>query len=212
MKLFGYYRSSATYRVRIALNFKALQYEYIGVSLINGEQRSEAYLARNPQGLVPSLETSDGTQISQSTAILEWLEDEFPDPALYPDDSLSKAAVRSLCNIVACDIHPLNNLRVLKYLVTDLDADEAQKTTWYQHWIRLGFASIEGQLNGASFCFGEEVTMADVYLVPQVYNALRFKQDMGDYPNIMAIYHNCNELQAFEGAAPEMQPDALESL
>lgn len=208
MKLFGYYRSTAAYRVRIALNYKELQYGHVGINLLQGEQHCAAYLALNPQGLVPILQMSDGTQIAQSTAILEWLEEVYPNPALYPDDSLARAAVRALTNTIACDIHPLNNLRVLKYLVDDLNADEAQKIKWYQHWIALGFASIEGQLTGTSYCLGDDVSMADIYLIPQVYNALRFNQDMTDFPKIMSIYRNCNEIQAFKDAAPESQPDA----
>jgi maleylpyruvate isomerase len=208
MKLLGYFRSTAAYRVRIALNYKELQYQHVGVNLLQGEQHCDAYLALNPQGLVPILQTSDGTQISQSTAILEWLEEVYPHRALYPDGSLARAAVRSMTNTIACDIHPLNNLRVLKYLVADLNVDEAQKIKWYQHWIALGFAGIEAQLTGAYYCLGDEVSMADVYLIPQVYNALRFNQDMHDFPKIMSIYQNCNEIQAFKDAAPEAQPDA----
>lgn len=208
MKLFGYYRSTAAYRVRIALNYKSLQYEHVGVNLLQGEQHCAAYLTLNPQGLVPILQMSDGTQIAQSTAILEWLEEVYPNPALYPDNSLARATVRALTNTIACDIHPLNNLRVLKYLVDDLNVDEAQKIKWYQHWIALGFTGIEGQLTDTSYCLGDDVSMADIYLIPQVYNALRFKQDMTDFPKIMSIYRNCNEIQAFKDAAPEAQPDA----
>ncbi|MFT6951475.1 MAG: maleylacetoacetate isomerase [Paraglaciecola sp.] len=208
MKLFGYFRSTAAYRVRIALNYKELQYQHVGINLLQGEQHSDAYLALTPQGLVPILQMPDGTQISQSTAILEWLEEVYPNPALYPDDKLARATVRALTNTIACDIHPLNNLRVLKYLVADLNVDEAQKIKWYQHWIALGFAGIEAQLTGTSYCLGDKVSMADIYLIPQVYNALRFNQDMDDFPKITSIYQNCNEFKAFKDSAPEAQPDA----
>lgn len=205
LQLYSYFRSSAAYRVRIALNFKGINYQQIPVNLVANEQNSPDYLATNPQGLVPALKLSDDTIITQSTAILEWLEEEYPEPSLYPHDSMVRAQARSLCNIIACDIHPLNNLRVLKYLTGELHMSEEQKTKWYHNWIAQGFSSLEQALSSSSYALGHEVSMVDVYLIPQVYNALRFQQDMTNYPNITRIYHACNELDPFKLAAPESQ-------
>jgi maleylacetoacetate isomerase len=207
MKLFGYHRSSAAYRVRIALNYKSIKYDNTSVNLVDGEQRSERYLALNTQGLVPILQISEGLQLTQSAAILEWLEEEYPNPSLYPEDKFARAEVRSITNTIACDIHPLNNLRVLKYLTQNFGVEEERKTAWYQYWIAMGFASIESRLIATPFSFGKNVSMADVYLVPQVYNALRFKQNMNEFPKIMMVYRNCNDIEAFTDAAPEAQPD-----
>ncbi len=207
LQLYSYFRSSAAYRVRIALNLKSVEYEQIGVNLVKAEQRGPEYLALNPQGLVPSLRLEDGTVLTQSGAMLEWLEETYPQPRLYPADPIERARCRALCSAIACDIHPLNNLRVLKYLSGELGVSDEQKTTWYQHWIALGFDSLEGQLSGSPYALGDSPTMADVYLIPQVYNALRFKQDMSGYPRIQATYQACNELAAFQAAAPEAQPD-----
>lgn len=209
LRLYSYFRSSAAYRVRIALNYKGIDYQQIPVNLVTNEQNSVDYLATNPQGLVPALKLDDDTIITQSTAILEWLEEEYPEPGLYPQDVVRRAKARSLCNIIACDIHPLNNLRVLKYLMGELHVSEEQKSDWYCHWIAKGFSSIEKALSSDSYALGEKVSMVDVYLIPQVYNALRFKQDMANYPNINRIYQACNELDAFKLAAPESQMDAL---
>jgi maleylacetoacetate isomerase len=209
MKLYSYYRSSAAYRVRIALGLKKLAFELAPVNLLEGEHRGETYNAINPQGLVPSLETDDGRVITQSSAILEWLEDTCDDTPLYPADPYERALVRGTVNTIACDIHPLNNLRVLKYLAAELGVGTEDKTIWYQHWIRLGFASLEQQLPASPFCYGENPTMADVYLVPQVFNALRVRQDMSEFPKISSIYATCNDLDAFIGAAPGNQPDAV---
>lgn len=208
MTLFGYYRSSAAYRVRIALNLKALAYEQVAVNLVQGEQQEAANLARNPQGLVPTLQTAEGQYLTQSTAILEWLEEVYPASALYPNQPLQRAQVRAMANTIACDMHPLNNLRVLNYLTNNLDVDTDTKMQWYRHWIDVGFTSLEQQVSDTGFCYGDAVSMADVYLIPQVYNALRFNQDMEKFPKIMQIYRHCNELKAFQDAAPEAQPDA----
>ena len=194
--------------MRIALNLKGVEYSQIPVNLVSGEQQSESYLDINPQGLVPSLKLPDGSVITQSTAIIEWLEEKFPEPGLYPADPFGRARARSLSNAIACDIHPLNNPRVLKYLTGDLGIGEEQKMAWYLHWIAEGFSSLETQLDDGPYSLGNMVSMADVYLVPQVYNALRFEQDMTDYPKILAVYQECNRLDAFELAEPNNQLDA----
>jgi len=208
LTLYSYFRSSAAYRVRIALNVKKIEYDLVAINLVNNEQNSAQYLAINPQGLLPSLRLEDGAVVSQSTAILELLEESYPEQALYPTDAIAKAHVRSLCNIIACDIHPLNNLRVLKHLTTELGVSDEEKLSWYHYWIDLGFTSIENQLSCSPYAMGSVVTMADIYLIPQVYNALRFGQNMTKYPKIMAVYDACNKLDAFKAAAPESQPDA----
>ena len=208
LQLYSYFRSSAAYRVRIALNLKGVEYQQIGVNLVKVEQRSKEYLALNPQGMVPSLRLEDGTVLTQSGAILEWLEEAFPETRLHPGDAVERAKCRALYNSIACDIHPLNNLRVLKYLSGELGIGDEQKTAWYQHWIALGFSGLEGQLRGAPYALGDSLTLVDVCLIPQVYNALRFNQDMSNYPRIMGVYLACNELGAFQTAAPDAQPDA----
>ncbi|MCV6625070.1 MAG: maleylacetoacetate isomerase [Cellvibrionaceae bacterium] len=207
MKLYSYFRSSAAYRLRIALNLKAIEHQIQPVNLLKGEHKSDEYLALNPQGLVPALELDDGRVINQSTAMLEFLESQYSQHPLLPADSFEAAQVRAWVNIIACDIHPIDNLRVLKYLTGTLGASEDQKTAWYQHWITEGFKALEPQLQGP-FCFGDAPTLADVYLVPQVYNALRFETDMSQFPKIMAIYQHCNQQAAFSDAKPESQADA----
>lgn len=207
MELFTYFRSSAAYRVRIALNYKQIPYQAIPVNLLQGEHKGEAYREINPQGLVPALCLEDRRLITQSPAILEWLEENFPEPALLPRDTYERGVVRSWSNIIACDIHPIDNLRVLNYLTGELGITDDQKQAWYQHWIRLGFDALEPQIQAGPYCFGAQLTLADVYLVPQVYNALRFKLNMADYPKILSVYENCNQLEAFIQASPENQPD-----
>ena len=211
-KLYGYFRSSAAYRVRIALNLKGLDYAQVPVNLVKGEQRDEANLARNPQGLVPILETDEGVQLSQSLAICEYLEERHPEPALLPADPEGRARVRSLAQIVACEMHPLNNLKVLKYLVHELKLDEEAKLAWYRHWIAEGFAALEARLAGEAatgdFCHGDTPTLADLCLVPQVFNAERFECDLSAYPTIQRITANCRALDAFHRASPGEQPDA----
>lgn len=207
MDLYSYYRSSAAYRVRIGLNLKNLAYRIIPVNLLAGEQRQPDYRAVQPQGLVPALRIDGQPLLSQSTAILEYLEAQYPQSPLLPKDNAAAARVRSWVNLIACDIHPLNNLRVLKYLKQSLAISNDQRAHWYQHWVSEGFSALETQLEADPFCHGEHITMADVYLIPQIYNALRFEIDMSGFSRIMAIYEACNQNQAFIDAQPENQPD-----
>ncbi|MGY6565248.1 MAG: maleylacetoacetate isomerase [Halomonadaceae bacterium] len=210
--LYGYFRSSAAFRVRIALNLKGLDYDQVPVNLVKGEQRDKDNLARNPQGLVPILETDDGIQLSQSLAICEYLEERHPEPALLPADAEGRARVRSLAQLVACEIHPLNNLKVLKYLVHELKLDEAAKLAWYRHWIAEGFTALEARLANepatGEFCHGDSPSLADLCLVPQVFNAERFECDLSAYPTIRRIAERCRAMDAFAKAAPGAQPDA----
>lgn len=211
MTLYGYFRSSAAYRVRIALNLKGLAYDQAPVNLVKGEQYDAENLDRNPQGLVPVLTTDEGTQLTQSLAICEYLDERYPKPALLPADAEGRARVRALCQVVACEIHPLNNLRILKYLVKEIRVDDDTKLNWYRHWVTEGFNALETMLTkgGASeFCHGNTPTLADLCLVPQVFNAERFDCDLSAYPTIQHITANCRELEAFRKAAPGEQPDA----
>lgn len=208
MKLYSYFRSSAAYRVRIALNLKAIDHELAIVNLLKSEQLGEEYLATNPQGLLPALETDDGV-LAQSLAILEWLDETYPQAPLITGTAWQKAQIRNLSFAIACDIHPVNNLRVLKYLSNELGVDDEAKNKWYRHWIEVGFEKIELMLNeNDDYCFGNQPTLADICLVPQVFNAIRFNVDMSAYPKIAAIYEHCNKLAAFNDAAPQNQPDA----
>ncbi|RTR05917.1 maleylacetoacetate isomerase [Halomonas nitroreducens] len=210
--LYGYFRSSAAYRVRIALNLKGLAYDQAPVNLVKAEQRGDDFRARNPQGLVPVLETDDGERLTQSLAICEYLEERYPAPALLPVDPAGRARVRGLAQLVASEIHPLNNLRVLKYLVHELGVDDTAKLAWYRHWIHEGFAAMEAMLTQdagtGEFCHGDAPTLADVCLVPQVFNAERFECDLSAYPTIRRLVASCRALPAFQQAAPEAQPDA----
>lgn len=217
MKLYSYFRSSAAYRVRIVLNLKQISYTTVPVHLVRngGEQHLTEYLNINPQGLVPSLDITapNGKPqiITQSGAIIEYLEERFPQPALLPINLIERAYVRTLMQIIACDMHPVNNLRVLHYLENAFDCDNAEKMRWYHHWLATGFSAIEAQLTrrgNTQYCYHEQITMADVYLIPQVYNARRFNLDMTPYPTINRIYQRCIHLPAFSEAAPEQQPDA----
>jgi maleylacetoacetate isomerase len=206
--LYSYFRSSAAYRVRIAMNYKGIPYKLESVNLLTNEQESEEYLSINPQGLLPALLTQEGQVIAQSTAILEWLEETYPTPPLLQGDRYARAKIREQLNAIACDIHPLNNLRVLKYLTGTLGADEQQKVRWYQHWIETGLYALEQQISPDSvYSSCSEIGMIDIYLIPQVYNALRFNCDMSAFPNINRVYDNCNTLDAFKNAAPGEQPD-----
>ncbi|GAA6151983.1 maleylacetoacetate isomerase [Pseudoteredinibacter isoporae] len=211
MELFSYFRSSAAYRLRIAFNLKGIAHDIRPVNLLKAEHKSEEYLAMNPQGLVPALKIDDGRVLTQSTAILEYIEATQAGQALLPSDEFEAAIVRSWVNQIACDIHPVNNLRILKYLSGELGVDDDAKNSWYKHWIDVGFRALEEQLGDGPFCYGEQVTLADVYLVPQVYNAKRFQVDMSQFPKISAIVDHCNRLDAFVQAMPEHQPDAPQS-
>ncbi|TCB50048.1 maleylacetoacetate isomerase [Acinetobacter sp. ANC 4779] len=215
MKLYSYFRSSAAYRVRIALNLKSLQAEVIPVHLLKngGEQHSAEYRQINPSELVPAWvedATQGGFTLTQSLSILEYLEEKHPETALLPQDIEQRALIRAFSQSIACDIHPLNNLRVLQYLSGTLAVSDEQKTAWYRHWVETGFTGLEAQLKNSNgkFSFGETVTFADCCLVPQVYNALGFNIDLAAYPKIAAIYQYCNTLPAFQNAAPEAQADA----
>ncbi|MGE6452883.1 maleylacetoacetate isomerase [Shewanella baltica] len=216
MKLYGYWRSSAAYRVRIALNLKGISAEQLSVHLVRdgGEQHKAAYSALNPLELVPTLvmdDELDADALSQSLAIIEYLDEIHPQSPLLPASALERAHVRAMALTVACEIHPLNNLRVLQYLTQTLGVDEAAKNTWYHHWVASGFAALEILLKRHSgrYCFGDTVTLADLCLVPQVYNAQRFNVDLTPYPNIMRVWAECNLLEAFADAAPERQADAV---
>ncbi|WP_448190796.1 maleylacetoacetate isomerase [Azospirillum sp. sgz301742] len=212
MKLYGYFRSSAAYRVRIALNLKGLAAEHIPVHLRKGEQKAGPFAALNPQKFVPALETDDGALLTQSLAIIEYLDEVHPHPALLPADPLDRARVRALALVVACDIHPLNNLRVLKHLNRALGLDEEARNTWSRHWIAEGFTALEAMLANdprtGRFCHGDQPTLADVLLVPQVANAERVDCDLTPYPTIVRIATAARALPAFADAAPEKQPDA----
>lgn len=210
MKLYSYYRSSAAYRIRIALNLKGLDYEYAAVNLLAKDQKSDAYLTQNPQGLVPALQLNDDTVLQQTMAILEYLEETYPEPALLPGKPLDRAAVRSMAQHIACDIHPLNNMSVLNYLRDNLDADDAQISSWYTQWVHRGFSALETQLTGNSgeVCFGDTPTLVDVMLVPQMYNARRFKVPLEDFPTLRRINAALEALPAFASAHPDRAPDA----
>jgi maleylacetoacetate isomerase len=210
MKLYSYFRSSAAYRVRIALAWKGLAPELAAVHLVRGEQQQEAYRRKNPQGLVPALELDDGTVLTQSLAILEYLEETHPEPPLLPRAPLERARVRSLALVVACEVHPLNNVRVLAYLTATVGASEEQKLAWYRHWVGLGLEALEARVAGASgrFCHGDAPTLADVCLMPQLYNARRFGCDLTGVPTLVRIEEECLALPAFDRSRPETQPDA----
>ena len=210
MKLYTYFRSSAAYRLRIALALKGIAWEPAYVHLVRdgGEHRKRDYLAINPQGLVPALELDDGTVLTQSPAILEYLEEIHPEPALLPRDPLLRAHIRAVADIIACDIHPIDNLRVLRYLRETMGRDKAAIDAWYRHWIIEGFGAIEQLIGDEAFCFGSSPTLADVYLLPQIYNARRFDVALDDYPRIRRVEASCLALDAFDRAFPDNQPDA----
>jgi maleylacetoacetate isomerase len=209
MILYDYFRSSAAFRVRIALNFKGLAPERRFVHLRKGEQRAPGYLELNPQGFVPTLVIGE-TRIAQSLAIIEYLEEKHPLPPLLPRDPAERAHARAFALAIACDIHPLNNLRVLKYLGKALALDEPRRDEWYRHWVNEGFSALESQLAARSgtYCCGDAPTLADVCLVPQVFNAERVAVDFAPYPRLRAVHEACMKLPAFADAQPARQPDA----
>lgn len=212
MQLFTYYRSSASYRVRIALNLKGLDVEHIPVNLLKLEQKAGDYAARNPQQLLPTLVTEQGKSLTQSLAIMEYLDERYPLSPLLPSVPEERARVRAISQAIACEMAPLNNLRVLNYLVQELGNSDQQKLDWYRHWIELGFSAVEAMLQDkqtGKFCHGDKPGMADCCLVPQVYNALRFDCDMTGYPTIKRIVEACEALPAFAEAHPSRQADAI---
>lgn len=215
LKLYGYWRSSASYRVRIALNLKQLEYEYVPVHLVKdgGQQNSESYIGMNPSKLVPTFVDDDEDIIlNQSMAIIEYVDEKYDEGFdLIPPHKLARARVRALSQDIGCDIQPIANLRILNHLENHFEGGADEKANWCRHWIESGFEAVEKRLQttAGDYCFGFDVTMADIVLVPQVYNALRFNVDMDKYPLINRIYENCNKLQAFIDAAPENQVDAV---
>jgi len=212
MRFFGFFRSSASYRCRIAFNLKGLPYDFVPVNFRNDEQNAAAYRRINPQGFVPAVE-SDGRVLTQSLAIIEWLEEAFPSPALLPSDLLVRAEIRAFTMAIACDIHPLNNLRVLGHLRRHLECDESAVTEWYRHWTEVGLMACEELLERRDgrpeFCFGSEPSIADLCLVPQLYNARRFECDLDMMPRLVGIEAVCAQLPAFAAAHPDLQPDAV---
>ena len=211
MKLYNYFRSSASFRVRIALALKGLPYEYVPVHLAKGEHKQAVYADIAADQLVPVLELDDGTRLSQSMAIIEFLDETHPTPALVPPDALGRARVRALAQSIACEIHPVNNLRVLKYLSKELKVDEDAKNTWYRHWVRTGLESFERQLAQgpvSTYCYGDTPTLADCCLVPQIFNGQRFNTNFDGLPRTMAAFDACMALPAFQQAQPSACPDA----
>lgn len=211
MTLYGYFRSSTSYRTRIAMNLKGLDYDYIAINLAQDEQLKNEFLSLNPQGLVPVLQADD-LLLFQSPAILEWLEEVYPKNPLLPKDAAGRMQVRALSAMIGCDIHPLNNRRVLQYLRNELSVDEAEVIKWCNRWISEGFAALEKRLvadeTRGKFCYGDSPTFADCYLIPQVSSARRFEVDLNPYPNIVQIDAHCRTLKAFADADPMQQPDA----
>jgi len=211
MQLYNFFRSGTSHRLRIALNLKGLDYDYVAVDLRSEEHLGAAFKALNPQGLVPALVDGDRV-LTQSPAIIEWLEERYPAPPLLPANIDDRARVRALAAIIGCDIHPINNRRILEYLRKALGCDEAAVLAWCATWIEAGFEALEAMLAADTrrgrFCFGDAPTLADAYLVPQVESARRFKVDLTPFPNILAVDRACSELDAFRRAAPGAQPDA----
>ncbi len=212
MKMYGFFRSGTSHRTRIVLNLKQIDYELLPISLMKNEHKQASFKAINPQGFVPVLAINDQLLI-QSPAIIEWLEESHPEHPLLPSDVLGRAKVRALAAVVGCDIHPINNKRILDYLRQVLKLDDQQVEQWCQHWIDEGFSALETLLaadeNRGDFCYGQQPTLADAYLIPQVDSSKRFHVDLSKYPNIQRIYDACMALPAFQTAAPMKQPDAV---
>ncbi|MGE0745807.1 MAG: maleylacetoacetate isomerase [Rhodospirillales bacterium] len=211
MKLYGYFRSSAAFRVRIALNLKGVAYEAVPVDLLGDDQFAAGFTAVNPQARVPALAVGDRVLV-QSMAILEWLEETYPQPPILPADPFARARVRGLADLIACDIHPLDNLAVMRYLAGLLGQDKAAERAWYRHWIVLGFTALEAMLAGSAetgrFCHGDAPGLADICLVPQVFNAQRARIDLAPYPTLMRVFDACMAEPAFDAAQPSKQPEA----
>ncbi len=207
LKLYSYFRSSTSYRARIGLNLKGVAYEQAAVNLLKAEQAGEAYKTVNPQGRVPSLDLGHEVLI-QSPAILEYLEEAYPEPPLLPKDPVERARIRAVCAVIACDIHPLNNSGSLNFLKNRLGQDQAAVDSWFAHWVHEGLRTVEALIRPGPYAFGERVTLADVYLVPQVFNARRFNIPLDAYPKIVAVDAACAALAPFAEAAPARQPDA----
>jgi len=211
MKLFGYWRSSATYRVRIALHLKGLDFDYEPVNLLKGEQQSEGFLKRNPQGLVPALQTDEGAVLTQSLAIIEYLEERYPENPLLPADTDLRAKARAIAAVIACEAQPFMNLRIQSYLKEQREFDAAAIKDWLDRWTGGAMRSVEALIadGGGAFCVGDRPGMADAFLVPQVFGALRFGVDLLQTPRIKEIYERCNAIDAFVKAHPQNQPDAV---
>jgi maleylacetoacetate isomerase len=210
MRLYSFFRSSAAFRVRIALNFKGVDYETVPVHLTNNEHLAPEFLAMNPQATVPTLD-DDGTILWQSLAIIEYLDTRFPTPRLIPQEPVARARVQALAQLIVCEIHPLNNLRVRRYLRSELQQNDAAVSEWYRHWIAEAFGPLEGLVSrygDGEHCFGDSVTLADVCLVPQMYNARLYELDLAPYPTLVRIVDGLKTQPAFLRAAPEQQPDA----
>ena len=210
MRLYSFYLSSAAFRVRIALNLKGVDYETVAVNLSQGEHREAEFLATNPQATVPVID-DDGVVLWQSLAIIDYLDSRYPTPRLIPAEPVARARVQALAQLIVCEMHPLNNLRVRNYLRGELGLDEAGASRWYKHWIADGFTSLEAlvrRFSGGRYCFADTVSAADVCLVPQVYNARRFDCDLTSYPTLVGIADRLSTEPAFAHAAPELQPDA----
>jgi maleylpyruvate isomerase len=211
LRLHNFFRSSTSTRVRVALNLKGLAYDYVAYVLRDGQTRTPEYLAKNPQGLVPTLEREDGSFLTQSIAIIEWLDETYPTPPLLPSDAEGRARVRALSQLIACEVHPLNNLRVLQYLQQTYGADEAAQKDWFTHWLTLSFDALETRLaqTPGTYCHGEVPTMADICLYAQVWNNRRFAIPTETWPTISRIFAALDAIPAFRNAAPPAQPDAV---
>jgi maleylacetoacetate isomerase/maleylpyruvate isomerase len=210
MKLYNYFRSSASFRVRIALALKGLEYEYVPVHLLKNQQQETGYVELSSNGLVPTLVDDEGRHLHQSLAIIEYLEETHPEPPLLPRDAPGRARVRAIAQDIACEIHPLNNLRVLRYLVRQAGLSDEAKDTWYRHWIEDGLVAVERQLAAAParYCHGDTPTLADCVLVPQIFNARRLDTRLDHVPNVMRVFDACMAHEAFRAAQPSACPDA----